>query len=212
MLNDLISRFKLRDYHLMVLAFFFGTFYQFFASGAALLPPLFLGVNWQSILFVVIVWWGVTQSVMTFYIANRVAPRDWNWRLPKSGWRVALALNALMMLVFQSSPAVPQANKQQGLVLIVIMAAAAILFKTLIPDAKKREIPTDFHPSRALDALSTTTIAVFLVCAAFLTFDPAVLTTSLVNVTATRIVISWTIILALAALAYRLFSRRSISV
>jgi hypothetical protein len=211
MLNDLIARFKLRDYHLMVLAFFFGTFYQFFASGAALLPPLFLGVNWNSILFVVVVWWGIVQSIITFYIANRVAPRDWNHRLSKAGWLIALGLNGLMILVFQRSPAVPKADAQQVAVLVVLMAAAAAVFRLLLPNVKKRAATVEFHWSRTLDALSAITILVFSVCA-FLTFDPTVLTTSQVNATAVWIVTRWTLTLAAAVLIYRLVSKRAIPV
>ena len=32
------------------------------------------GIN--TLLSVVVVWWGGLQSVMTFYVANRIAPRD----------------------------------------------------------------------------------------------------------------------------------------
>jgi hypothetical protein len=212
MINDLIARYKLRDYHLMVLAFFFGSFYQFFASGAALLPPLFLGVNWQSIIFVVVVWWGGAQSVLTFYVANRVAPRNWNQRLSKKGWAGALVLNALMMVVFQRSGAIPRVDAQQIIVLVAIMTFAAIVFGLILHSREKRAVPAESHRSIVLDALAAITVGVFLVCALFLTFDSTVLTTSHVNATAVFVVTRWTLILVFALLVYRLVSRRSISV
>lgn len=51
MLGDLILRFRLRDYNLMVVVFFFSTAYQFLVSGSALLQPWVLGVNWANLFF-----------------------------------------------------------------------------------------------------------------------------------------------------------------
>jgi hypothetical protein len=144
MLNDLISRFNLKDTHLMVLAFFFGSFYQFFASGAAVLNAQVLGVNFGSILFVVIVWWGAIQSILTYYLANRVAPRNWSWRLPKAGWAAALILNGLMIVILQLSPATPVVQWSQFLVMALIMAVAGAVFITVIPKKEARSEISEF--------------------------------------------------------------------
>lgn len=213
MLEDLIVRFRLKDYHLMVTAFFFGTVYQFLVSGAAILPPMRLGVNWTSLLFVVIVWWGVLQSVITFYIANRLAPRDWNHRrLSKAGWATALFLNGLVVMLFQLSGAIPKATASQIAVMGVIVFISALIFRRILPGENERSSPMPFKRSIALDFLSALTAVLFFICAVFLTFDPIKANTSNVNATATTIVIRWTIILAFIVLVYRLYSKRPIPV
>ncbi|MEM3641898.1 MAG: hypothetical protein QXH37_08270 [Candidatus Bathyarchaeia archaeon] len=212
MLDDMIARYRLRDIHLMVIAFFHGTAYQFLVSGTALLPPLILGVNWLNLLFVIMVWWGVLQSVVTFYIANRIAPRDWTHKLSKKGWVVALSLNALMILMFQSSGVIPKVNIVQIFWMVVIMTGSAAMLKAMISKAKGRDHHMLFNRSLVLDVLCILTASIFLFCAFFLTFDPIKINTSNVNATSTAIVVRWSIILALALLGYRLLSKKSISV
>lgn len=213
MLEDLIVRFRLKDYHLMVAAFFFGTAYQFLISGAAILPPTRLGVNWTSLLFVVIVWWGVLQSIITFYVANRLAPRDWNHRkLSKIGWATALVLNGLVILLFQLSGAIPKATASQLVVMVIIMCISVLIFRRIIPGENERPSLTHFNRSILLDFLSALTVAIFFICAVFLTFDPVKVNTSNVNATATMIVVRWTISLAVILLVYRLYSKRPIPV
>ena len=211
MINDLIARLRLKDYHLIALAFFFGTAYQFLVSGAALLQPEALGVNWTSMLFVIVVWWGIVQSMVTFYFATRLAPRDWNRRLSRTGWIIALAINGFMISLFQRSTAIPKANSLQVAVMLVIMAIAAALFRTLLPK-NPQDSSSVFVRSRLMDTVSALTVAVFFFSATFLTFDPIRAKTSNVNATATVVVTAWTIILALIVVGYRLSVKRSIAV
>jgi hypothetical protein len=212
MLNELITRYRLRDYHLILASFFFGTAYQFLVSGAALLPPLTLGVNWISLLFVVAVWWGILQSVITFYISNRICPRDWNHELSKAGWVAALLINCLMVLLFQASGAIPRANMLQITLMVSIMIISALAFKATLPNRIQRSSSAIFNRSSALDFLSALTVIIFFVCAVFLTFDSVRANTSNVNATSTSIVIGWTTILAFIVLAYRLYYKKPISV
>lgn len=213
MLEDLIVRFRLRDYHLMVAALFFGTAYQFLVSGTAILPPMMLGVNWGHLLFVVVIWWGILQSIMTFYIANRLAPRDWNHRkLSKVGWATALFFNGLMVLLFQLSRAIPRATISQIIIMGIIMTSSALVFRRTLPSENEHASPISFNQSVLLDILSALTMVIFFICAVFLTFDPIKAYTSNVNATSTAIVVRWTTILALIVLVYRFYSKRPISV
>lgn len=211
MLEDLIARYQLKDYNLMIAAFFFGTAYQFLVSGSALLQPSILGVNWINMIFVVVVWWGTLQSIITFYFANRVVPRDWNHRLSKKGWAMALTVNCSMVLVFQLSSAIPKPNIQELMVMLAVMAVAAVFFKAALPDNRFASPPV-FQRSRFIDSLTALTIGTFLFCATLLTFDPVKAKTSNVNATATAVVTIWTIILALAVLAYRTCTKKPIPV
>lgn len=188
MLEDLIVKYRLKDYHLIMAAFFFGTAYQFLVSGSALLHPSFLGVDWTNLVFVVVVWWGNLQSIVTFYFANRIAPRDWNHLLSKKGWVAALIINCLMIMLFQLSGAIPKPTIPQLTIMLLVMAFAAVLFTTALPKSISNSSQT-FNRSRFMDFFAASTVGIFLFCAMFLTFDPVRAKTSNVNATATAVVL-----------------------
>lgn len=213
MLEDLIVRYRLKDYHLVVAAFSYGAVYQSLVSGAAFIPPVILGINWGGVLFVILVWWGALQNVTTFYIANRLAPRDWNRRLlSKIGWAAMLLLNGLMVLLFQSSGVIPKGSSLGMVVMALILIVGVAGFWRILPNKEERSLTPEFRRDRVMDYLSIITIIIFLVCAIFLTFDPTKHGASRVNWTSTRIVAGWTVILALTMLTRRLYSRRPVSV
>jgi len=198
---------------LMVAAFSYGAVYQSFVSGAAFIPPVILGINWGGVLFVILVWWGALQNVMTFYIANRLAPRDWNrQRLSKIGWAAMLLLNGLMVLLFQSSGLIPKGSPLGMVVMALILIAGVAAFWRILPKKEERSLTPEFRRDRAMDCLGIITVIIFLVCAVFLTFDPTKHGASRVNWTSTRIIVGWTIILALTMLTHRLYSRKPISI
>lgn len=213
MLEDLIVRFRLKDYHLMAAAFSYGAVYQSLVSGAAFIPPLILGINWGGVLFVILVWWGALQNVMTFYIANRLAPRDWNRRrLSKIGWAAMILLNGLMVLLFQLSGVIPRGSPSGMVVMVLILIVSVAGFWRILPGREERSLTPEFRKDKVMDYLSILTVVVFFVCAVFFTFDPVRHGASRVNWTSTRIVVGWSIILALIMLTYRLYSKRPISV
>lgn len=213
MLEDLIARYRLKDYHLIMVSFIYGTVALCFASGLAFTPPLFLGINWIGLVFVNLVWWGALQAVATFYLANRMCPREWNSDLlSKNGWAVALLLNASTFVLFQFSGLIPKPTVQ-GLITAatLILALTVLLWRNI----SNRSVPFDepsFRKSRFMDVLVAMTILVFLVCAVFLTRDPVWSGASLVNRTSLHVVTVWTIILALLVFAYRLISKRPIPI
>ena len=210
MLEDLIVRYRLKDYPLIVVSFFFGTVYVCLVSGAAFTPPLVLGVNWPSLLFVNLVWWGALQAVLTFYIANRVAQRDWNHpRFSKKGWALTLLLNGAVVVLFQLSGYVPKGTVAGMVSMVIVLIATLIIFWRILP--KDERVYVEFERSRLMDYLSVITVAVFVV-SMFLVFDPTRLVASNVNLTAVRIVTVWTAILAVIMLAYRLYSKKEIPV
>jgi len=212
-LEDLILRYRLKDYHLIVMAFSYGAVYQSLVSGAAFIPPLIFGINWGGVLFVILVWWGAVQNVMTFYIANRIAPRNWNRRgLSKMGWAAMLLLNGLMVLLFQLSGVIPKGSSLGMAVMALILIVGVVGFWRILPNKEERSLTPEFRRDRVMDYLSIITVIIFLVCAVFFTFDPTKHGASRVNWTATRVVVGWTIILALTMLTHRLYSRKPISV
>jgi len=213
MLEDLVLRYRLKDYHLMVGAFSYGIVYQCLVSGAAFIPPLIFGINWGGVLFVILVWWGALQNVMTLYIANRIAPRDWNrGPLSKMGWAAMLLLNGLMVLLFQLYGGIPKGSLRGIVVMVLILIGGMAMFLRVLPGKEERSLTPEFRRDKVMDCLSIFTVIVFLVCAVFLTFDPTRHGASRVNWTATQVVVAWSIVLALGMLTYRLCFRRPISV
>lgn len=102
MLEDLIARYRLKDYHLVGIGFLFGLISGLMLPSGIFTPPLFLGVNWINLLFINIAWWGILQGILTFYIANRIAPRDWNHRLlSKTEWCISLLVLLSILLLFR---------------------------------------------------------------------------------------------------------------
>jgi len=213
MIEDIIARYRLRDHHLIVMAFSFGIIYQCFVSGAAFSPPLFLGISWRSVFFVILVWWGGIQTVMTFYLANRIVPRDWfRQRLPKMTWVTLLSINLSMILLFQLSGRIPRGTViGVTMMLLVLLVSVALLLK-MLPRVQERQTAPEFKRTQVMDLLAGLSIIIFIICAVFLTFDPTQYVASNINRTATRIVVNWSILSALIMLGYRLHSKVPISV
>jgi hypothetical protein len=206
MVEDLIVRYRLRDVHLMLIAFFFGVIGLLLISGGAFVNPTFLGINWPTLIFVNIVWWGALQTVLTFYLANRVAPRNWNHpRLSRKVWALLLAGFALIVVAFQSSGQIPRGSATAVTVLLGLLILTAWLLKRSLPRPEERSGPPPaFRRDAVLDILSVLTILLFAFSAIFLTFDPTVLGPHRVNYTALIVISIWTSILAIVMLIRRL--------
>lgn len=208
--EDLIRRFRLKDYHLLVLAFTYGMIYQGLVSGTAFENPGPFGVHWSHSLFVLIVWWGCIQSVFTFYVANRLCPRRWDdSALNIRGWALALFVNLLVIGLFQTSGKIPR-GQPAGYLMMAVVASTAALFLTLLLKTRANQL-TPFRRHRFLDLIAASTIAM-LFLSAFLTNDPTKYGASDINRTAVHVVVAWTLITALALLAFRLKTGREIPV
>jgi hypothetical protein len=211
MCEDLIVRYKLKAYQLMLLAFFYGTFYCAYTSGILYIKPSFMGIDWKSLLFVNIIWWGAIQGVLTFYLANMVNPRDWNHaRLSKVGWIVCLVINFLAVAIFQVSGLIPKATPPGGLITWIIMAISLAVFIGSIK--KSSQIVREFQKSKFLSFLAILTVAVFLYSAAFLAYNPVLSNTSNVNANSLRIIGGYTVAAAVSLLIYRFSSKKEIPV
>jgi len=211
--ETLIHRFALKDVHLMVAAFFLGTIYQCFVSGNSFIQPYFLGLNWSRLFFVTLVWWGALQTVMTFYIATRLSPRDPSQRpLPWRDWVTFFLLNGFMVFVFQAGGQIPQGSLLGKASMIVVLVIVARVFFAILPREKDLLSPTPFRKDAFMDVLAALTTAVFIFSGVFLTYGTFRAGGSVVNAPAVRLVFAWTILLAPAMLVYRLVTRRPIPV
>jgi hypothetical protein len=211
MLEDLIVRFRLRDFNVAIAAFFFGTIYVALVSGAAFTPPRFAGLNWGAVLYITLAWWAVLQSVFTFYVANRVAPRDWNHRLlPRLGWIALIAVNVLIIGIFQANRQTPPGDTPGFLAILLLLLASAGAFVRLLARAQRQDAAPEFRRDRLLDLLALVTVGVFVVGA--LTNRNQTLEAAATDNPTGRLVLIWTLVLAIVVVIYRLLSRRPIPV
>lgn len=207
--EDLIVRFKLKETYAMAVAFFFGTFYIAFATGIVFVNPNFLGINVWSLLFVNVVWWGLLQAILTFYLANRITPRNWNHLfMGKTAWLLIIIYQSLMLVLFQfANPLVPKGTPIGYITISGIIIASFLICLMLIKKRGSNLIPVpphEFKPSHVLDALAFGSAALFLILAVGFTGDPHQSGAHQINQLATSIAIWWSLILAAVMLIYRM--------
>jgi len=212
MVEDLILRYRLQDRHLVLLAMGYATAYDWLTSGILVARPGDFAIDWGAFLFIGLVWWAALQAVLTFYLANRLTPRDWNRpRLTSGGWVAMILLNTAMVLLFQLNPNLPRASVPEALALLgIILAFFALCARFLPRPAMRVQIPV-FRRSRVLDLLAASTVVVFFVSATFLS-DTRFVGTSLINASSLALIIPWTLFVAVVLLAYRLKTRTPIPV
>lgn len=210
MLEDLVVRYKLKDYHLMILAFFYGTIYCAYTSGLAFINPSFIGIAWLPLLLVNVIWWGSIQAVLTFYLANLVSPRNWNHpKLSTKGWISCLVVNILAVLVFQLSGKIPIATLPQAMVIFILLAINMFFF---ILSLRHNQVPTTFIKNKVISFISVVSVCIFLFSAFFLVSDPILSNTSNVNATSLKFISIFTVIVFIVLLITRIVSKKEISV
>jgi hypothetical protein len=203
MVQDLAVRFRLRDRHLVGVAFFTGTVYVFFVSGLALTPPLVRGVNWLAILFVTLVWWAALQTLLGRYLASRLLGNGGSQvLLSPAGWGVALAVQAGVILLFQLSGRVPPLTPvAAGIVILLLIGSASAVKITLSP--RDQPVPAP-RPELVWDILAGASVIVFLDCALFPAGNPALMGPFTVNRTALQVVVLWSLLVAAVMALHRL--------
>jgi len=212
MLEDLIVRFKLKNYQLVLAAFLYGIFPMAFATGVLFTNPQFLGINWGTLFYVGFLWWGILQAIFTFYFANRIVRRDWNHpKMGKLGWVLAIGYNvavlaSLKLLNPYLSPVQPIAY----VIFILIASVTALFLWQSIEKNKDRKV-WQFEPSKIMDFLSFGSFILFVFLGSYFIggqiADPRV-GGSHVNLTAIKIVHLWTIISVITFFIYRFLIRK----
>jgi hypothetical protein len=204
MVEDLIGRFKIRESHLMAVAFFAGTVSAFLVSGLAVTPPLLLGVNGVAVLFVTLIWWGPLQTLLALYLGGRILPRTGD-RTPLTlpAWGFALAVQAAVILLFQASGLVPGISAVGAgmMVLLLLLCSAAAVKMPLPPRGFPVLAPA---PDPVQDILAGASVILFLACAIFLTGDPVRSGASTLNRTAVQVVVLWSLLVAAVMGLHRL--------
>ncbi len=104
MLEDLILRYHLRDYQVLLIGFIFGVYTEIFSTGSIFGSGYFFGIDPFYFILSTFGWWGIIQSVLTMYFANRfIAIRDWTEEPSgKILWILAIGWHVFMFLGFLS--------------------------------------------------------------------------------------------------------------
>ncbi len=205
-LEDLIVELRLRDYHLVIAAFFYGTIYEFFANGALFYKPGFLDINWMTLFFINLVMWSSIQGVFTFYLANRVAHRVPRSRLLSNrGWSLVLFLNFIALWDIHIGESLPAPNTTQWIALLVILGISAFILNRSIQKEEWRATYIPFRKSMILDLVGIITVAIFVISALFLTNTQVIPPyMAIYDTTAWRIDLVWASTVAVILLVYRL--------
>lgn len=212
LVDDLIRRYRLRDYHLVVIGFIFGCLSSLILPGSVTAPPTYLGINWINLVYVNIGWWGIIQGIVTFYIATRITPRKWDVTpLSRIWWLIFSIVILGVYLVFRMYAKNIQAIEPVGIRLLIIFSIIGILVLRKLVTDRELETPV-YSPSIFMDIVSISTIAVFILSSIFLTYGSTWVSIHYVNLPALRLITLWTLIVSAAVVMYRVISRREIPV
>ncbi|HKZ48015.1 MAG TPA: hypothetical protein VJ397_04405 [Thermoplasmata archaeon] len=203
LLEDLIGRYRLREYQAVLITFFFGLFYEVLGTGVVFTAT---GIDWFAVFYVGLLWWGLLQTLLTFYFANRVWPRHWEHpRLGAVGWSLGLLTQALVLLLFARNPLLP---KGPAWAYAVMVGLAAGLFALVAVSVKlDRGGTRPFTPSSFLDALALGTFALFLFSGTFLTAGSGVGAASYINELAVSVITKATLLIAILVAAVAVYYR-----
>jgi len=134
-LEDLIAKYRLKDYNIAIAGFFFGTAFTLFVPATQFTEPQAFGMNWTALLFINFFWWSMIQGVLTFYIATRLFPRDWNHKLLSRKQKAALLTTLIIVgLLYRiniqlNMPQAPQITPQAYTAIATTLAITALTFK-----------------------------------------------------------------------------------
>lgn len=202
MLEDLITRFKFEDKHIILFACCYGTLYFLVSSSIYMINPWFFGVNIGILLFVSIVWWAFYQILFPLYLSHRLFSRNWDHKQLSMGkWIIIIALHSLANFLIIISPATG-IGTPLGYITTILIAIIYGLF--LLRSLKKRnseefKIYTsnqqehqNFQNVKIFDILGIISFGLMGFCAIFLTSDQIQVGSSLVNAMALMIMNVWT--------------------
>ncbi len=207
MLEDLMVRFKLTNHEVLLAAFLYGLIPTTFLTGNLFNRHIYggiiiAGVNIGTILVVGILAWGVMQGIITLYLANRLAPRNWNHpRMGRVGWALAVGYQLVMMAIAQANPQRPPGTTSGYLSWGALATVTAVLLFSSVRSSRPQVQP--FQASRGMDVLAFGSVIVFLTLGTFFAFGPTVVTSQPLNLFAVTLENIWVLLCGVAFFVYR---------
>jgi len=216
MLEDLMVRFRLKNYQIILVAFLYGLFPIAFLTGNLFNTQVYsgiivAGVNIGTLLIIGILAWGVMQGIITLYFANRILARDWNHpRMGKVGWSAAVVYQFFVMVYAHQNPVTPRGTSVGYLVfgLLVIVAVLLVIksFKTPKPSIQL------FQPSKLMDFLAFGSVVIFLILGTFFISGEQIVTSQPLNLLAVTLENIWVFFCGLAFFVYRMQKKSDVVV
>lgn len=216
MLEDLMVRFRLKNYQIILVAFLYGLFPIAFLTGNLFNTKVYsgimaAGVNIGTLLIIGILAWGIVQGIVTLYFANRILVRDWNHpRMGKVGWSAAVVYQVLVMVYAHANPVTPRGTPVGYFVfgLLVIIAAFLVIQSLKTP---KPSIQL-FQPSRLMDFLAFGSVVIFLILGTFFISGEQIVTSQPLNLLAVTLENVWVFFCGLAFFVYRMQKKSDVVV
>ena len=212
--EDLIVRFKLTNLQITLFALFWSFYPTTFITNNLINPTtyggrfLFLGVNLGALLFISLFAWPFLQGIFTFYLANRLSPRDWNHpRMGVIGYALAIGYLLLIPRISQQAAAAANVRPITYIVVVALMLVVLTLFIFSVRRAGQRPAPT-FERLPFMDFLVFSSVVILFVLGTFFYSGEQVTTTQALSQRAVAIQHVWLAISAIAFIIYRLFIRR----
>lgn len=213
MIEDLIVRYRLKNYQISLIALLYGFIPEMWLTGnlfnkTTYLGISILGVNLGTILFINICAWGVLQSIVTLYFANRIQKRDWGHRrMGKVGWALCIGYQVLVITVARSNIYRPRGALISYIAVFLVMIVIAI---PIIKSISKRE-PWKFQSSQVMDFLAFGSVVLFLILGTFVQ-GPKVITSQPLNHTAAVLENLWTLFVGIVFFVYRWYRGSDVTV
>ena len=216
MLEDLIVRFRMKNYEIFLTAFIYGMFPITFLTSNLFHPSIykgifFLGVNWGVVFIIGILAWGVMQGIVTLYLANRLVKRDWKHaRMSAVGWCVAIGYHLAIAYASLSNPVKPKGEALGYLVIgVVVLIVLGLLVKSL---KSPRPSIQPFQTSKVMDFLAFGSVIIFLVLGTFLISKAKIVTSQPLNMLAVTLENYWVFLCAIIFFVYRFARKKDIVV
>lgn len=216
MLEDLIVRFRLKNYQIVLVAFLYGLFPIAFLTGNLFNTEVYsgimlAGVNIGTVFIIGILAWGVVQGLITLYFANRIQARNWDHpRMGKVGWGSALLYQLLVMIIAHQNPVTPRGTPVGYLVFGLLAIVAAVLVVRSLKTPRPSIQP--FQPSKFMDFLAFGSVVIFLVLGTFFISGEQIVTSQPLNLFAVTVENIWVFFCGITLFIYRLQKKSDITV
>lgn len=211
-MEDLIGRFKLKDYQVWIVAQFFGLLWQLVSVAGIYYPPFFLGVNIGDLLINNLVWWPTFQTVFAIYVARRLTPivdRS-RYLLSKKGLFVFFISYILISASWRLFITPPVALWQFLAIFSLILIFGFLSYQQIFSNIKKGIQPIPFNQDKFLDWVAIFSIVYFSFSFLFLTGGGS--TIHLINRQALRVNLLISPLIAFSLLVKRLVCKKPIPV
>jgi hypothetical protein len=154
----------------------------------------------------------VLQGNLTFYLANRIQPRDWEHRKVRViGWMMCILYQLGVILLARRNPVAPYGTTSAYLFLLVFEIVFPVAF-ILTLRRFRQEKASAFVALPIVDFLSFVSVLLFLMFGTFFSRGPTVVTSGVLNLGAVVAEMVWTIFASIVFFLYRVGRRQKIVV